>query len=139
MAEHPGPADFARFVRGELAPRDEAAFEAHVAACEACAGRLVGEARLELGLAEVAALGPKRARGARAGAALVASASLAAAGAVLVAAAGLVGAARPADVGASAAAGEVAITPRRAPPTELGLGAPSHSPLDGASEAAAAP
>lgn len=53
--EHTDPLELAMFVRGELTGARLDSFEAHVAACQPCARRLTGEARLEVALAE---LGP---------------------------------------------------------------------------------
>ena len=56
MSNHPIRAEFEEYVQGLLPPTGVAAFEAHVAACDACTAVLTGEARLELGLEQVAAM-----------------------------------------------------------------------------------
>jgi anti-sigma factor RsiW len=58
MAEHLTPEELEQYVIGALEPAAVSAVEGHVAGCEACATALRREARLELGLAEVAALHP---------------------------------------------------------------------------------
>ena len=56
MVEHPSDDALFDFARGEPSAETGPAFERHVSTCDACAARLAREARLELALADVAAL-----------------------------------------------------------------------------------
>jgi anti-sigma factor RsiW len=55
MSNHPIRAEFEDYVQGLLPAEGVTAFEAHVASCDACTDTLAREARLELGLEQVAA------------------------------------------------------------------------------------
>jgi hypothetical protein len=56
MTEHPDVSMFEGFVAGGLGQADEEALAAHVRTCDACAGKLAREARLEHAIFEVFAL-----------------------------------------------------------------------------------
>lgn len=54
MSNHPVRSEFEDYVQGLLGPEATAAFEAHVARCDACSAALSREAAVELALEEVA-------------------------------------------------------------------------------------
>ena len=58
MSHHPDPAKFEAWVQGQLSAEEGAAFESHVASCEACSRALTSEVQVELAFEQVAQMKP---------------------------------------------------------------------------------